>query len=151
MDDYHSQLKDLAKKLDRIVNVHVAHRLEDNHNEVMEVLTHRLEDNHIEIMEAFGKIGERSTSSQPSSTVLFQSIIPPPPADIFTGREDYLKLMKDSFKKPKTSVEMAIQRIFVLYGIGGIGKTQLALKFLDENRERCVIVPIHLDMTLTAI
>ena len=105
------------------MNVHVAHRVEDNHHEVMEVL---------------GRIDGKTASSQPPSSTSFQSIIPPPPTDMFTGRSDYLQKMKDTFGLPKTSVEMRTQRKFVLYGTGGIGKTQLALKFLDENREQYV-------------
>ena len=124
LDDHHNQLKDLAKKLDRLVNIHVARRLEDNHDEVME---------------AFRKMDEHSSHSRSSSFSMFQSIIPPPPADFFTGREDYLTSMENSFEIPKTSVEMGVQRRFVLYGIGGIGKTQVALKFVDKNRKRFVI------------
>ena len=114
---------DIAENLARIVNVHVAHRVEDNHHEVTEVLE---------------RIDGKTPSSQPPSSTSFQSIIPPPPTDMFTGRGEYLQKIKDNFGLPKTSVEMRTQRKFVLYGTGGIGKTQLALKFLDENREQYV-------------
>lgn len=105
------------------MNIHVARRLEDNHDEVME---------------AFRKMDEHSIHSRSSSFSMFQSIIPPPPADFFTGREDYLEHIEENFKIPKTSVEMGMQRRFVLYGIGGIGKTQVALKFVAKNRKRFV-------------
>ena len=62
-------------------------------------------------------------------------IIPPLPTGLFTGRDDYLKEMEVRFQLPKSSVELGIQRRFVLYGTGGIGKTQIALKFLDLHRE----------------
>ena len=121
---YQSQLKGLAEDLGRTVNVHVAHHVEDIRNKVTEVLE---------------RIDGKTASSQPPSSTPFQSIIPPPPTDMFTGRGEYLQKMKDNFGLPKTSVEMRTQRKFVLYGTGGIGKTQLALKFLDENPEQYVL------------
>ena len=60
-------------------------------------------------------------------------VIPPPPTEIFTGREGYLAQMEQAFDLTKTSVELKKQRKFVLYGIGGMGKTQLALKFREQN------------------
>lgn len=101
------------------------------------MLTHRVEDNHDEVMEVLQRI-DKTPSSQPSSSASFLPIFPPLPTDTFTGRDDYLKKIKDSFEIPKTSVEIGKQRKFVLYGTGGMGKTQLALKFLDKNRERYV-------------
>ena len=62
----------------------------------------------------------------------------PLPAEYFTGRDEYLKTVETSFDFPKTSVESKKQRRFVLYGTGGMGKTQLALKFLDEQSDRYV-------------
>ena len=133
LDDHRDRLKDIAKKLDHLVNIHVVRRLEDNHDEVMEALR---------------KMDEHSAHSQSSSFSMFQSIVPPPPADFFTGREDYLTSMENNFEIPKTSVEMGVQRRFVLYGIGGIGKTQVALKFVDKNRERLVI-DFQLSLSMT--
>ena len=65
-----------------------------------------------------------------------QSIIPPLPSDKFTGRDIELKEMESAFELPKTSLELGRRRIYVLHGTGGMGKTQLALKFLDKNRDR---------------
>ena len=62
----------------------------------------------------------------------------PLPTDYFTGRDEYLRTIEASFDFSKTSVELRRQRRFVLYGIGGMGKTQLALKFLDEHSDKCV-------------
>ena len=44
--------------------------------------------------------------------------------------------MKAAFDLPHSSVDLKRQRVFVLHGTGGMGKTQLALKFVDENSER---------------
>ena len=67
-------------------------------------------------------------------------INPPLPTEIFSGREKDLKQMEESFELPKTSMELKKQRRFILYGVGGIGKTQLALKFIDQNEDRYVIL-----------
>ena len=44
----------------------------------------------------------------------------------FTGRSDVLKQMHESFSNDSQD-----QHIFVLYGLGGAGKTQVALKFVE--------------------
>ena len=106
LQDYRSQLNELIRKLDSIVNVHTAHRLE-------------------EVVEAIGRLA-------PS----FQPIIPPLPTDIFTGRDDYLKKLEEGFELSGTAARKEKRRVFVLYGSGGMGKTQLALKFADLHRER---------------
>ncbi|THH21425.1 hypothetical protein EW146_g153 [Bondarzewia mesenterica] len=51
----------------------------------------------------------------------------PPPSDIFTGRTDILSRMHNLF-----AVESNKQRIYVLYGLGGAGKSQLTYKFVQE-------------------
>ena len=75
---------------------------------------------------------------KPSITRGVKVVIVPPPIDYFTGRHEYLSTMEAGFVFPKTSAELRRQRRFVLYGIGGMGKTQLALKFLDEHSDKCV-------------
>ena len=71
-----------------------------------------------------------------SSVSSFHPIIPPLPIDIFTGRNDYLKILEEGFELSGTAIRTEKQREFVLYGSGGMGKTQLALKFVDLHRER---------------
>lgn len=63
-------------------------------------------------------------------------VIPPPPSYIFTGREDYLAQMEECFDLTKTSMELKKQRRFILYRIGGMGKTQIALKFRERNSDK---------------
>ena len=53
----------------------------------------------------------------------------PIPTKIFQGREDILQQMQDYFGKIESE-----QKVFLLYGLGGIGKTQIALKFIEDNK-----------------
>ncbi|KAF8603745.1 TPR-like protein, partial [Ceratobasidium sp. AG-I] len=54
----------------------------------------------------------------------------PPPSHTFTGRGDILERMRSYFFDPPPTE----RRLFVLCGLGGAGKTQLALKFVDMHR-----------------
>jgi hypothetical protein len=56
----------------------------------------------------------------------------PSPTNLFTGRNDVLLQLHKCFTPSPTSVELAQQRRFVLYGLGGGGKTQIAFKFVKE-------------------
>jgi len=53
---------------------------------------------------------------------------------LFTGREDVLKRLTDHFA-PQDQVDRT-RKSFLLYGIGGIGKTQICLKFVEMMAER---------------
>ena len=57
----------------------------------------------------------------------------PTPSRVFTGRETILKRMSDFFAPEHDCPGI---KGYLLYGMGGAGKTQLALKFMEENRER---------------
>jgi hypothetical protein len=51
----------------------------------------------------------------------------------FTGRRDYLTKLRDYFiVKPEEPLR---RKSFLLYGMGGIGKTQICLKFTEENSD----------------
>ncbi|KAJ7828315.1 hypothetical protein B0H13DRAFT_1656383 [Mycena leptocephala] len=50
----------------------------------------------------------------------------PPPSQIFQGRQDILAKMDEYFSK-----DIGERHIYVLHGLGGSGKTQIGLKFLD--------------------
>jgi hypothetical protein len=70
----------------------------------------------------------------PVASTLDQTIqIPPlpplrPPSGLFTGRDIYLKALEDCFlAKPNCE-----RKKFLLYGMGGIGKTQICLKFIEQ-------------------
>ncbi|KAJ7888025.1 hypothetical protein B0H13DRAFT_1888574 [Mycena leptocephala] len=50
----------------------------------------------------------------------------PPPSQIFQGRQDILAKIDEYFSK-----DIGERHIYVLHGLGGSGKTEIALKFLD--------------------
>jgi hypothetical protein len=49
----------------------------------------------------------------------------------FTGREEYLRALV-SFFSPRGKDDIPSRREFLLYGIGGAGKTQICLKFAEQ-------------------
>ena len=51
---------------------------------------------------------------------------------MFTGRNDILERLAQYLNPSISSVALRKQRIFVLYGLGGTGKTQIMAKFVDE-------------------
>lgn len=53
----------------------------------------------------------------------------------FTGRKDIRQILIDSLT-PGRRRRAGIQRRFVLYGMGGAGKTQIAVKFAEDCREK---------------
>jgi hypothetical protein len=66
---------------------------------------------------------------QPSNIQASQIVIQcPPPSRIFEGRKDILARMHHFFTS-----KMGRQLIYVLHGLGGAGKTQIALKFINES------------------
>ncbi|KAJ7446952.1 P-loop containing nucleoside triphosphate hydrolase protein [Mycena latifolia] len=52
----------------------------------------------------------------------------PPPSRIFHGRQQILDKMHEFFEQ-----DLSQQHIFLLHGLGGAGKTQIALKFIQES------------------
>jgi hypothetical protein len=52
------------------------------------------------------------------------------PTSVFTGREDILAQLDNYFNVEGPAKQE--QHIFVLYGLGGAGKTQIALKFVNQ-------------------
>ncbi|KAJ7713487.1 hypothetical protein B0H16DRAFT_1702440 [Mycena metata] len=54
----------------------------------------------------------------------------PPPSRIFCGRQQILNKMHHFFSDPGS------QHIYVLHGLGGAGKTQIALKFINKSSSR---------------
>ncbi|KAJ7115307.1 P-loop containing nucleoside triphosphate hydrolase protein, partial [Mycena epipterygia] len=57
----------------------------------------------------------------------------PPPTRIFHGRKPILQQMHEYFTQ-----NTGKQVIFVLHGLGGAGKTQIALKFIEESASRFI-------------
>ncbi|KAJ7765908.1 hypothetical protein DFH07DRAFT_916200 [Mycena maculata] len=64
---------------------------------------------------------------------VFQSINNcPPPSRIFHGRQNILDKMHEYFDE-----DLGKQHIFMLHGLGGAGKTQIALKFIHDSSLFC--------------
>lgn len=55
----------------------------------------------------------------------------PPPSPVFTGWDEPLEQLKKYFWN-----EQFQQYVFVLHGLGGAGKTQIAHKFVEIWQER---------------
>ena len=69
----------------------------------------------------------------------------PPPVDAFTGRQDVLAQMRDFFFNGSRK-----RHVFVLYGVGGAGKTQIALKFIEMCQDETVPWSLFHTMVLFA-
>ncbi|PFH44942.1 hypothetical protein AMATHDRAFT_184845 [Amanita thiersii Skay4041] len=77
--------------------------------------------------------------SQYNTTNIFQPQPQPPSptlnlatkhlSSLFTGQEEYLQKLRKHFNNPSSSIK---RRSYLLYGLGGIGKTQICLKFMEE-------------------
>jgi hypothetical protein len=67
--------------------------------------------------------GDRTTSD---------GVIPlmPNPSTRFTGRTEVITKLKSHFSNTNDSVQK--RNFFLLHGMGGIGKTQICLKFIEE-------------------
>ena len=53
---------------------------------------------------------------------------------LFTGRRDVLDKLKIFFHHPTSN--MVVRYSCLLWGMGGIGKTQICLKFIEEMFDR---------------
>ena len=60
--------------------------------------------------------------------------VPQSVCSIFTGRRSELNEVEESLLSPMLSNEPFVQKRFVIFGIGGSGKTELCRKFAQENR-----------------
>ena len=59
----------------------------------------------------------------------------PNPSARFTGRTEAIaKLKRHFFTNPNDEVQK--RKVFLLHGMGGIGKTQICLKFVEEMSDR---------------
>ena len=55
---------------------------------------------------------------------------------IFTGRDNVIEKLRNGCVPPNSKDRSTEQKRFVLYGLGGSGKTQTCLKFAQDYRER---------------
>jgi hypothetical protein len=54
----------------------------------------------------------------------------------FIGREDIFHILHNALFPPESTSSISRQRKFVVYGMGGSGKTQFCSKFARDNQER---------------
>ena len=72
-----------------------------------------------------------------SNRTTSDGVIPlmPNPSIRFTGRTEVIaKLKRHFFTSTNDTVQK--RKFFLLYGMGGIGKTQICLKFVEEMDDR---------------
>jgi len=67
-----------------------------------------------------------------SNSTTSDGVIPlmPNPSNRFTGQTEVIAKLKKHFSNTNDSVQK--RNFFLLYGMGGIGKTQICLKFIEE-------------------
>ena len=56
------------------------------------------------------------------------------PSPFFTGQKAYLQILEDFFNPQKGEMNPG-RKSFLLYGMGGIGKTQICLKFIQKVKD----------------
>jgi hypothetical protein len=54
----------------------------------------------------------------------------------FTGRKIHTKILRDKFGLFQQQSKRREHKVFVIYGLGGSGKTQFCLKYIEDNRPR---------------
>ncbi|KAJ6463168.1 hypothetical protein DFH09DRAFT_1295881 [Mycena vulgaris] len=81
-------------------------------------------DTNLQVHKAFLKGKLPDLASTPATQTVTRC---PPPSRIFHGRQKILDKMHHFFKQVSDK-----QHIFLLHGLGGAGKTQIALKFIEE-------------------
>jgi hypothetical protein len=57
---------------------------------------------------------------------------------LFTGRDNVLRKLHDGFFPSRNESRLEMQRRFILYGLGGSGKTQICTRFAEIHREKLV-------------
>ncbi|KAJ6546003.1 hypothetical protein DFH09DRAFT_1282005 [Mycena vulgaris] len=81
-------------------------------------------DTNLQVHKGFSKGRLPDSSATPATQTITKC---PPPSRIFHGRQNILDKMHQFFTQ-----DLDKQHIFLLYGLGGAGKTQSALKFIQE-------------------
>jgi tetratricopeptide (TPR) repeat protein len=91
------------------------------------------------------ELSERDTSKF-SSTGWF---VPFPRNRFFTGRESHLRALHEHFQLPGNDMQAQIQ---IICGVGGIGKTQLALEYTNRFRDDyAVVLWLHMETPETLL
>lgn len=57
------------------------------------------------------------------------------PNSLFTGRKEELRKLKQALcSSMSTTAQTAVPKIYVIYGMGGAGKSEVATRFAHDNR-----------------
>ena len=75
-------------------------------------------------------------SSQASVSPLYK--LRPSSSPKFVGYEDYLKMLDDHFLQQPANRQL--RHTFVLFGVGGVGKTQICLRFAEKISNKYVMI-----------
>jgi Holliday junction resolvasome RuvABC ATP-dependent DNA helicase subunit len=60
----------------------------------------------------------------------------PRSSSLFTGRQDFLNALEEFFTDQ--GPRQHLRREYLLFGMGGAGKTQIALKFAESHQQQQV-------------
>ena len=72
----------------------------------------------------------------PSPTKNVHFIVPRSASSLFTGRADTANLLRQKIVSTPFGRGHHQHKIFVIWGLGGSGKTQFCLKFVEDNQDR---------------
>ena len=59
-------------------------------------------------------------------------VFAPAASELFTGQQEYIQILKTHFGISSEDSITSEQKRYLLHGMGGIGKTQICLKFIEE-------------------
>lgn len=79
-----------------------------------------------------------SVSGGPSPARNVHFIVPRSSSSLFTGRADVANLLRQKIVSTPFGKGHHQHKIFVIGGLGGSGKTQFCLKFVEDNQDRYV-------------
>jgi Cdc6-like AAA superfamily ATPase len=80
-----------------------------------------------------------ASSDMPNSLPYNQNyFVPHNSTGLFTGRDDVLQKLRDCLFPSRNKSRLEMQKRFVLYGLGGSGKTQICTRFAEIHREMLV-------------
>ena len=63
-------------------------------------------------------------------------IVPRSSSNYFTGRKMHAELLRNKLGPTRSQPAEQKYKVFVIYGLGGSGKTQFCLKYVEDNRLR---------------
>lgn len=71
-----------------------------------------------------------------SSQEMLHFHVPESASSIFVGHKDLLKALQHTFFPNGSATDRPSHKSFVIFGMGGCGKTELCSKFAMENRQQ---------------